>query len=441
MADRPPTLCTSCTFMRHVHGRRGQLYLLCRNETIPAKYPRQPVLTCPGYESRTTAEGHGGHFADRTGVPHTGSPDRARTSTASGAGSRGRDRVTVARGVAGLFETPIVGAPLAGGPSTPALAAAVSEAGGLGFIAAGYKTAAAVQTELDEVKTLTSKRIGINLFYPIREQVDEPAIEAYADRMRREGERYGVVPGDPMWTDDEWMAKLELAAQNHVDVVSFTFGCPSREIVAWLQSAGCRVWSTVTSIAEAQHATAATVDGLVVQGAEAGGHQGSFHDHDDPPLPLIALLDSIRGATRLPLIAAGGIATGSDVARALASGAAAAQVGSALLLATEAGTSAPHRDALRAGGETRLTRAFTGRRARGIVNRFMLEHDAFAPRAYPEIHYLTAPIRAAARTLGDADGINLWAGTAYRRARVASASELVERWTHDLRARGTDQPV
>ena len=345
--------------------------------------------------------------------------------------------MTAARGVAGLFEAPIVGAPLGGGPSTPALAAAVSEAGGLGFLAAGYKTAAAVQAELDELKALTSKRVAINLFYPIREPVDERAIEAYAERMRREGERYGVAPGDPVWTDDDWVAKLELAADNHVDVVSFTFGCPPDEIVEWLQSAGCRVWCTVTSVAEAQQATTANVDALVVQGAEAGGHRGSFHDHDDQPQPLFALLDRIRRATRLPLIAAGGISTGSDVARALTSGAAAAQVGSALLLATEAGTSAPHREALRAGGETRLTRAFTGRRARGIANRFMLEHEAFAPHAYPEVHHLTAPIRAAARALGDADAINLWAGTAYQHAQTASASELVERWTHDIRAQGT----
>ena len=342
--------------------------------------------------------------------------------------------MTAVRGVGELFEAPIVGAPLGGGPSTPALAAAVSKAGGLGFLAAGYKTAAAVQAELDELKSLTPKRTAINLFYPIRKQVDEAAIEAYEERMRREGERYGVTPGDPTWTDDDWMSKLEVAAHNHVDVVSFTFGCPAPEIVEWLRSAGCRIWCTVTSVIEAQQAAGARVDALVVQGAEAGGHQGSFHDHDDQPQPLFELLHSIRRATALPLIAAGGIATGRDAARALASGAAAAQLGSALLLATEAGTSTPHREALRAGGKTSLTRAFTGRRARGIINRFMLEHDAFAPRAYPEIHYLTAPIRAAARTLGDADGINLWAGTASHRARAASASELVERWTHELGA-------
>ena len=166
-----------------------------------------------------------------------------------------------------------------------------------------------------------------------------------------------------------------------------------------------------------EQATAAGVDALVVQGAEAGGHQGSFHDHDDDPRRCSPCSRRSRRATGAPLVAAGGIASGGDIAGALAAGAVAAQIGSALLLAAEAGTSAPHRRALAADGTTRLTRAFTGRRARGIVNRFMLEHDAFAPRAYPEINSLTAPIRAAARAHGDPDGINLWAGTAYRQAR------------------------
>ena len=180
-------------------------------------------------------------------------------------------------------------------------------------------------------------------------------------------------------------------------------------------------------------ATAAGMDVLVVQGAEAGGHQGTFHDHDDDPQPLHALLDSVGRSTGLPLVAAGGITSGADLAGALAAGASAAAIGSALLLTTEAGTSQPYRHALRAEGETRLTRAFTGRRARGIVNRFLLEHDAHAPRGYPEIHYLTAPIRAAARAAGDPDGINLWAGTGFRQAQEGSAAELVERWAASLR--------
>jgi nitronate monooxygenase len=331
------------------------------------------------------------------------------------------------------LDVPVVGAPLAGGASTPALAAAVSEAGGLGFLAAGYKTAAVVQNELAELRRLTSRPIGLNIFFPVRESVDEARLASYVERMRVEGERYGVAPAEPRWTDDDWEAKLELAARARPDVVSFTFGCPEREIVESLRSSGCTVWCTVTSVAEARQATEAAVDALVVQGAEAGGHQGSFRDHDLQPRPLFALLSEIRSATATPLIAAGGISSGAGVAAALAAGAKAAQIGSALLRATEAGTSMPHREALAAGAQpTRLTRAFSGRRARGIVNRFMVEHDAFAPRGYPEVHHVTAPIRAAARELGDAGGINLWAGTAYRAGREASAAELVERWGREL---------
>jgi len=330
---------------------------------------------------------------------------------------------------------PVVGAPLAGGPSTPALAAAVSEAGGIGFLAAGYKTAAATQAELHELRALTSRPIGLNLFCPTRDHVDEAALEAYADRMQGEAERYGVATGEPRWTDDDWTAKLDVAARERPDVVSFTFGCPEREIVEWLQGCDCRVWCTVTSVAEAELATSRTVDALVVQGTEAGGHQGSFENHGQEPRPLLALLGEIGAASALPRIAAGGIADGRDISVVLAAGAVAAQIGSALLLATEAGTSPPHRAALEGTAETRLTRAFTGRRARGLVNRFLLDHDAFALPAYPEIHYLTAPIRAAARELGDAGGINLWAGTSYRRAKKASASELVERWAREMSAR------
>jgi len=333
-----------------------------------------------------------------------------------------------------LAGLPIVGAPLAGGPSTAALAAAVSEAGGLGFLAAGYKTAAAVADEIAELRSLTARPFGLNIFFPTRDEVDEPTLEAYAERLRSEGDRYGVEPGAPRWTDDDWSAKLELAAHESPNVVSFTFGCPEREIVEWLRESGCRVWCTVTSGAEAQEATAAGVDALVVQGAEAGGHQGSFEDRGQEPTPLLVLLDEVARATARPLVAAGGIASGGDIAAALGAGASAAAVGSALLLAHEAATSRPHREALQADGSTRLTRAFTGRRARGLVNRFLEEHDPFAPQGYPEIHYVTAPIRAAARAAGDPDGINLWAGTGYRSAREGSASELVERWARELDA-------
>lgn len=326
-----------------------------------------------------------------------------------------------------MFEVPIVGAPLAGGPSTPALAAAVSEAGGLGFLAAGYKSAAAVEDDLRAARALTSRPLGVNLFVPGRDRVDDELLAAYVERMRPEAERYGTELGEPVWTDDGWSAKLELAARERPDVVSFTFGCPDRETIESLRSAGCRVWCTVTSAEEARTATAAGVDALVVQGAEAGGHRGSFHDGDDEPRALAPLLDAVRRATGLPLVAAGGIGTADDARAALTAGAFAVQLGTTLLRTDEAGTSEPHRRALAGAGATRLTRAFSGRRARGIVNRFMDEHDRFAPSAYPHVHHLTSPIRAAARAAGDPGGVNLWAGTGYRYAASGSAAELVER--------------
>ncbi len=298
---------------------------------------------------------------------------------------------------------PVVGAPLAGGPSTPALAAAVSEAGGIGFLAAGYKTAAATQAELQELRALTSRPIGLNLFCPTRDVVDEVALAAYADRMQGEAQRYGVAAGEPRWTDDDWTAKLDVAARERPDVVSFTFGCPEREIVEWLQGCGCRVWCTVTSVAEAELATSRKVDALVVQGAEAGGHQGSFENHDRGAAPLARV--ARRDRSRQPSChESPQVALQTDATSRPCSPPARSPRRSAPHCCSRP-KPARHRRTeppWSATAETRLTRAFTGRRARGIVNRFLLDHDPFAPMGYPEIHYLTAPIRAAARELGDA---------------------------------------
>jgi nitronate monooxygenase len=332
----------------------------------------------------------------------------------------------------GSLDAPIVAAPMAGGPTTPALVAAVSEAGGLGFLAAGYKSAQAVQAEIAAVRSATARPFGVNLFYPTRDGTDEAAIDAYARSLRAEEVRYGVSVGVPDWDDDDWTAKLELVASVRPDVVSFTFGCPERETVEWLRGLDIAVWATVTSPAEARVALAAGPDALVLQGAEAGGHQGSFRQHNDAPLPILTLVRLVASMTDRPLVTAGGIATAAQIADVRLAGASAAQIGSALMLAEEAGTTESHRQALRRRAPTRLTRAFTGRPARGIVNRFMLEHDEYAPAAYPEVHFLTAPLRAKARALGDADGFNLWAGQTYHLALEAAAGEIVERWQADL---------
>ncbi len=321
-----------------------------------------------------------------------------------------------------MFEcSPIVLAPLAGGPSTPELAAAVSNAGGLGFLAAGYLGLDVFAEQLRRTRELTNAPIGVNLFVLEDVGVDDDAVAAYARELEPEARARAVELGRPRF-DDDWLAeKLELIVQGDVEFASTTFGCLTTETVARLQQSGTRVWATVTSAHEARAARAAGVDALIVQGAEAGGHRGAWRD-DGEPTPLLELLGSID--VGLPLVATGGIVDRGGVAVVLAAGAQAVQVGTAFLLCPEAGTSEPHRRALRSGGETTFTRAFTGRLARGIVNRFMVEHPD-APSAYPHIHHLTAPLRAAARAAGDADGINLWAGVNLARAQERPAAEIV----------------
>lgn len=335
---------------------------------------------------------------------------------------------------------PIILAPLAGGPSTPELAAAVSGAGGLGFLAAGYLSADALGERIERTRTLTDRPFGVNLFVP------GPAAPAEAFTGYVAGlESEGLAVGAPKFDDDDWDAKLALLEASPVAVVSFTFGLPGEEVVARVRATGAEVWVTVTSPEEA--ARAAHVDALVVQGSEAGGHRGSWVDAPDlTPIGLHALLQLIaesraarggdasaggegsRGgeAPWPPLVASGGIATAAGVRAALALGARAAQVGTAFLRAPEAGTSQAHRDALATDRPTALTRAFSGRLARGIRNRFMDAHPD-APLAYPEIHYATAPVRAAARKAGDADLINLWAGEAHQLAEARPAAEIVRR--------------
>jgi nitronate monooxygenase len=331
---------------------------------------------------------------------------------------------------------PIVLAPLAGGPSTPALAAAVSEAGGLGFLAAGYLGADRMREDIRALRERTAAPFGVNLFVPAGPEVDERAVRLSVERLRAsEAARYDTDVGEPRFDDDDWDAKLEVLAEEKVPVVSFTFGCPTSDVISSLRSAGSEVWITVTSRGEARLAEGTGADALVLQGIEAGGHRASFVDSDGAEgLGVLALVRLVARETELPLIAAGGIADGAGVASVLAAGAAAAQLGTAFLRAHEAGTNPAHKAALAAETPTALTRAFTGRLARGLVNRFLLEHSAAAPAAYPHIHHATAPIRAAARKLEDADGFNLWAGQAHALARELPAAEIVESVANEARA-------
>jgi nitronate monooxygenase len=340
---------------------------------------------------------------------------------------------------------------MAGGPSTPALAIAVCQAGGLGFLAAGYKRADAVGDDIRAVRAATPAPFGVNLFVPTAEPADPDSIAAYRQRLAVDAERQGAEVGEPRFDDDDWEAKLELMSAERPAVVSFTFGCPAWEVVDRLHRSEIAVWVTITNVEEARAAHAAGADGLAVQGTEAGGHRGGFlpeEGADEAGIGLLALLRVTARATPLPLIATGGIMDGAALAAVLCAGASAAQIGTALMLAPEAATAEAQRGLLADPRPTRITRAFSGRPARGIVNRFLVEHSDAAPAAYPEIHHVTSPLRAAARKRGDADGFNLWAGQAHELVQARPAGEIVrqmadeatvvlDRVSAGLRGRGT----
>ena len=322
---------------------------------------------------------------------------------------------------------PVVQAPMAGGPSTPELAAAVSTAGGLGFLAAGYKTAATVKTEIETTRTLTDGPFGVNVFVPQPSMVSPEALDQYALSLAPEAERFGVALGDARHDDDDWDNKIEVLLEQAPAAVSFTFDLPDTAVIAALQQRGVYVIGTVTSRAEAVQAVAAGVDALCVQGPEAGGHRGTFNTGPRPEGEnLHGLLDELSGL-HVPLIAAGGITTGADTRAALSHGAAGVQAGTAFLRADEAGTKATQQVALSSGryATTAVTRAFSGRDARGLRNGFMRRHDPHAPYGYPEIHHLTAPLRAAAAAAGDPDSMSLWAGTGFGRTMEGPAAQIL----------------
>jgi nitronate monooxygenase len=325
------------------------------------------------------------------------------------------------------LELPIVQAPMAGGPSTPALAAAVCEAGGMGFLAAGYKKPEAVRADVEDLRRLTARPFGVNVFAPPGPAPDAAVVQDYARTLG------DTELGEPRHDDDGWDAKVELVGATGVPVVAFAFGCPSAEEIDGLHGAGAAVWVTVTTTGEATAARDAGADALVVQGVEAGGHRGSWDDAAPGDIGLLALLQTVGSAVDLPLVATGGIATGRGVAAVLAAGAAAAQIGTALMLAPEAATSPAHRAAIQGDGATALTRAYTGRTARGIVNDFMRAHHDDAPSAYPAVHNLTQPLRAAARERGDAQNFHLWAGQAHGLTVEEPAGDLVRRLAAEAR--------
>ncbi|MEY9893777.1 nitronate monooxygenase [Catenulispora sp. MAP5-51] len=330
-------------------------------------------------------------------------------------------------------DLPVWAAPMAGGPSTPAMVAAAAGAGGLGLLAAGYKTAGALAAQIAEVRMLTGAAFGVNVFAPNPLPVSLQDYRDYGRTLQPEAGRYGLtLPSEQPRNedDDAWADKLDLLLRDPVPLVSFTFGLPGADAVKVLQDAGTVVAQTVTTTAEALAAAQIGVDALVVQAPAAGGHSATLSPAQ--PLASIALPDlvsDVRNAVGLPLLAAGGIATASDVADALRAGAHATMVGTVLLRTHESGASAAHQAALvdPAFTETTVTHAFTGRPARALRNRFIDTYETHAPLGYPALHHLTTGLRKAAAAAGDTDLVHLWAGTGWRQAREESVADALTR--------------
>jgi len=318
---------------------------------------------------------------------------------------------------------------MAGGPSTPALVIAAAEAGALGFLAGGYKTAADMAAEVARVRSATSRAFGVNLFVPGRATRESGALSAYVSLLEKEAVDTNAHVGVPNWDDDAYEAKLTVLLHDPPPLVSFTFGCPSAEAVRALQAAGTLVAITVTTPDEAALAQQAGADCLCVQGSEAGAHRGSFTNDGETAQdhPIAALLASVREICDLPLIAAGGLSGPDDVAAVLAAGATQAQLGTAFLRATESGAHPLYKAALADSrfSATAITRAFSGRRARALVNDFVREHEG-APAAYPEINNATRPLRMAAVAAGDVQRMSLYAGEGFRAAREGPAGDIIE---------------
>lgn len=328
------------------------------------------------------------------------------------------------------LQHPIVGAPMAGS-STPELAAAVSNAGGLGFLAAGYKTAAAMQEQIAETRALTDRPFGMNLFTPQHQRSKQFAddLAAYADFLAPYAERAGAEVGEPTFNDDDFEAKIDILEADPLPVVTFTFGAVAADVVQRLRRAGTAVGFTVTMADEARRAEDLGADLLAVQGNNAGGHRGTWSGTAEPnSMDALTALGRVRPVTHLPLIAAGGVAGPSDVQALLDAGAQAVAVGTLLVAADESCSPDAYKDALTSGeyAEALITRTFSGRYARGLANDLMRAGADHAPAAYPDVHYMTAPIRAAAAKAGDASLLALWAGTGHRSAVRRPAAEIID---------------
>jgi nitronate monooxygenase len=338
---------------------------------------------------------------------------------------------------------PLIQAPMAGGPTSPALVAAVSEAGALGSFGSGYLQPEALLAQVQALRELTRRPFAINLFLPTELAVSLEELRAAQSALRPWRDRLGLAePPLPTRFAPDFSQQFEAVLEARPALFSWTFGRLDRARLDTLKARGILTVGTATTREEAVQLERDGVDAIVVQGVEAGGHRGCFDPEEPDQRGLLALLGNVREAVSTPLIAAGGLMHGREIAAVQALGAELAQLGTAFLACPESGIHATYRRALeeRRQQRTALTRAFSGRPARGLVNAFMEELRDAARVPYPAQNTLTGDIRRAGAEAGNAECLSLWAGEGLPRLRVMPAGQLVatlaEEWQQALQHDG-----
>jgi nitronate monooxygenase len=340
------------------------------------------------------------------------------------------------------FDHPIIQAPMAGGGDTPELVAAVSNAGGLGFIGGAYLTPQQIVETGRAVRAKTSRAFGINLFAPHQRADSGASTDAAIERLAGYYAELGLpAPSQSETPSYTFREQLVVALESEASAFSFTFGIFPADAMAAIRDRGMLSLGTATTVDEAIALEKAGVDAVIAQGSEAGGHRGTFSgDFSAAMIGTISLVPQMVDAVSLPVIASGGIMDGRGIAAALALGASAVQLGTAFLTCDEAGIPQAYKNAIQQAHEdqTRVTRCFSGRPARGIVNRFMSEMEAAGSAEtilpFPQQNALTRPLRSAAAQQGRAEFLSLWAGQGVRMAQQEPAAKLVARLVRETEA-------
>jgi nitronate monooxygenase len=331
---------------------------------------------------------------------------------------------------------PIIQAPMAGGPTTSALVSAVSNAGGLGMIGAGYMKPNEIRIQIREVRKLTSKPFGINLFIPTQYSVDNDKLQNAQTLLQPIRKQFKVdIPENlPSYEKDlrTFHEQLNIVIEEKVPICSFTFGVPSSEIMTKLKDNAIIVAGTATTVREAIMNERSGMDAVVVQGTEAGGHRGTFiGDAKQSLIGLMSLVPQVADCIRIPVIAAGGIMDGRGILAAKCLGALGVQMGTAFLVCQESGANTAHKEAIINSNEEQavLTKAFSGKMARGFHNQFiekMNEHVELLPE-YPLQNELTKGIRKASAAVGNPEFMSLWGGQSPRLAKKQTVQEFMSK--------------